>query len=294
VKFRRQEGIWDAIRARPGSAGAAGGDGWRRLVESTSPVSASAPAGWLRAATDPTRLHPRLAPDVEVAMFDTRWGSSYAMVRNPRDNIYFRLDGDEGRLAASLDGTRTIAEIAAVGLEETGVLDLDRVTAVVDLLRRNGFLEQRFVDVYASVRRRTVDRQTGFGKWMRNLFKTQTVRYRGIKRSKPADGRGGFRPGRSSGCFPGTERTLATSGAITGTSASSGRRAERCAGSGAPAAFDTDQAHDPLEGGGVAWPVVPDHLRAGDLDDVPEDHGGHDGVVERPEHGDELRDQVDR
>src|SRR5262245_9448886 len=42
--------------------------------------------------TDPSRLRPRLADDIELKRFPLRWGNDYAMAANPRAMLFFRLE----------------------------------------------------------------------------------------------------------------------------------------------------------------------------------------------------------
>src|SRR5262245_27721274 len=65
----------------------------------------------LERALDPTLLRPCLAGDVEIARFDSRWGGAHAVIHSPTRGTYLRLTGTQADLAASLDGTRTVAEL---------------------------------------------------------------------------------------------------------------------------------------------------------------------------------------
>jgi putative peptide zinc metalloprotease protein len=155
-------------------------DVWNKLAQFPALLNeATGDGALLRALRSADRglMRPKLAPDVEVAHFAPRWGSPYTMVKNPRGPVYFRLTGEEGAALALLDGTKTVKEIAAERLDESGTLDADVVIGLIDLLHRNGFLEQRWMDGLGALRRRTVDHETRFGRWMRNLFKTQTIRF---------------------------------------------------------------------------------------------------------------------
>ncbi len=45
----------------------------------------------LNLVIDPTELRPKLAEDIEIRMFDQRWGDGYVMIANPRDLLHYRL-----------------------------------------------------------------------------------------------------------------------------------------------------------------------------------------------------------
>jgi len=57
-----------AIEAAPES----GRDVWRRLED----------------MVDPAQFRPKLAPDIERKVQHLKWGNSYAVVANPRDQIH--------------------------------------------------------------------------------------------------------------------------------------------------------------------------------------------------------------
>jgi CRP-like cAMP-binding protein/Zn-dependent protease len=101
--------------------------------------------------TDPALFRPRLAGDVELKEFRLRWGNDYAMIRNPRDLIHFRLEAAEVPLVRMMDGTRTVKELVVEHLKGSGNLDLDGVIELVQQLNEGGFLDRRYVDAYAAV-----------------------------------------------------------------------------------------------------------------------------------------------
>jgi CRP-like cAMP-binding protein len=102
---------------------------------------------------DPARFRPRLAPDVELKEFPLRWGNDYAMIRNPRELIHYRLEPEEVQLVRLMDGTRTVKEIVVQRFQGSGDLDLNAVVELVRQLNEGGFLAQRYVDAYGAVRR---------------------------------------------------------------------------------------------------------------------------------------------
>jgi CRP-like cAMP-binding protein/Zn-dependent protease len=133
-------GLWDRIASAPRS-------GRRRTPR---------PAGLWRTLdrlTDPALFRPRLAGDVELKEFRLRWGNDYGMIRNPRDLIHFRLEAAEVPLVRMMDGTRTVKELVVEHLKGSGNLDLDGVIELVQQLNEGGFLDRRYVDAYAAVRR---------------------------------------------------------------------------------------------------------------------------------------------
>ncbi len=107
--------------------------------------------------TDTARVRPRVAPDVEIRDFALRWGNDYAMAKNPRDRVYYRLTPSEAQLARSMDGTRTINDLVVTNLDATGEFDADTVTDLVNSLREGGFLDGEYVDTYALIERRLRD-----------------------------------------------------------------------------------------------------------------------------------------
>jgi CRP-like cAMP-binding protein len=132
-------GIWGRLadRAAAGARDSGLKGLWRRLSD----------------RIDPARFRPRLAPDVELKEFRLRWGNDYAMIRNPRELIHYRLEPEEVRLVRLMDGTRTVKEIVVQRFQGSGDLDLNSVVELVRQLNEGGFLAQRYVDAYGAVRR---------------------------------------------------------------------------------------------------------------------------------------------
>jgi putative peptide zinc metalloprotease protein len=129
---------------------------WGRLAGPSTKKPGRRPGGlWRRLSDriDPARFRPRLAPDVEIKEFRLRWGNDYAMIRNPRDLIHYRLEPEEVELVRLMDGTRTVKQIVVERFQDSGGLDLDGVVELVRQLNEGGFLAKGFVDAYDAVRR---------------------------------------------------------------------------------------------------------------------------------------------
>ncbi len=99
-------------------------------------------------ALDPSRIRPALAPDVELARFCSRLGGEHAVLRQPRSGCYYRLTGPQADLAASLDGTRTVAQLP-VDPHGSG-LPAGEAVELVEFLRRRGCLAQPSSDAFGS------------------------------------------------------------------------------------------------------------------------------------------------
>ena len=132
-------GVWERLAAGTAGAPSRGRPGglWRRLAQ----------------RLDPARFRPILAPDVELKEFRLRWGNDYAMIRNPRDLIHYRLEPEEVELVRLMDGSRTVKEIVVERFRGSGELDLDGVVELVRELQEGGFLAGGYVDAYGAVRR---------------------------------------------------------------------------------------------------------------------------------------------
>lgn len=120
-------------------------------------------------------MKPKLASDVEVAHFTTRWGTRYTMVRSPRGPVYYRLPEAGGLLLSFFDGTRTVREIIVESLRTSASFDPAIVTDLVKLLHESGYLEQPWIDTYAAVRSRTMHthRRALAAAW--TFFRKQTI-----------------------------------------------------------------------------------------------------------------------
>ena len=102
---------------------------------------------------DPATYRPHLRPDVEVKVFNLRWGNDYAMIANPTDLLHYQLSVDDVPLIELMDGTRTVREIVVERFQESGDMQLESVANLVRELRTGNFLKDRYVDV-----RKFVDR----------------------------------------------------------------------------------------------------------------------------------------
>jgi putative peptide zinc metalloprotease protein len=88
-----------------------------------------------------------VAGDIEIKEFTVRWGNDYAIIRNPRDLIHYRLEPSEVQLLRLMDGTRTVKEIVLEHFKESGDLQVSGVADLVRQLQVGNFLDQPFVDV---------------------------------------------------------------------------------------------------------------------------------------------------
>jgi CRP-like cAMP-binding protein/Zn-dependent protease len=130
---------------------------------------------------DPAEFRPKLAPDVEVKRFSLRWGNDYAVAANPRDLVHYRLEPGEVELLALMDGSRTVREIVVERFRESGDLELSGVIDLVRQLRVGNFLETRFLDSDAIVRRALNPSSAGRRK-ARQFARTLSVDWSGAHR----------------------------------------------------------------------------------------------------------------
>ena len=109
----------ERLAASPSGAGDV--NVWSALAEALlRPKKDSGLWDLLDERTDPARLRPKLADDIEVKHFPLRWGNHYAMVANPRAMLFFRLEPWEANLLELMDGTRTVADIIVERLGGAG------------------------------------------------------------------------------------------------------------------------------------------------------------------------------
>lgn len=131
----------------------------------------------LQDALDVGRARPCLRPDAEIGDRPSRWSGREAIVHAPGTG-YLRLSGDEAEVVRKLDGTRTLAELAADDFEDDDGLAVDDLVALVWDLGRAGLLTRRPVDVYASLRTRLAPASV---RWRRRLWaalREQTLAFR--------------------------------------------------------------------------------------------------------------------
>jgi CRP-like cAMP-binding protein/Zn-dependent protease len=141
---------------------------------------------------DPVEFRPKLAPDVEVKQFSLRWGNDYAIVANPRDLLHYRLEPGEVELLSLMDGSRTVREIVVERFRESGDMELSGVADLVRQLRVGNFLETRFLDSDAIVRRALNPSSTGRRK-ARQFVRTLSVDWSGAHRMVDWSYRNGLR-----------------------------------------------------------------------------------------------------
>lgn len=149
----------DANGARPD------GDVWERIVH----------------LVDPTELRPKLADDIEIRVFEQRWGDGYVMIANPRDLLHYRLAASDLGLLQMMDGTRTVKEIVIERFEGSGEMELSTVIDLVRSLYRGNFLEQRYVDVPSMVTR-AMDPVTERRRKARQFGRTLSIEWEGAHR----------------------------------------------------------------------------------------------------------------
>ncbi|HEX9716949.1 MAG TPA: cyclic nucleotide-binding domain-containing protein [Actinomycetota bacterium] len=157
---------------------------WRTLSDRVAAQPSDGEGGlWdnLAVKVDPAEFRPKLAPDVEVKQFSLRWGNDYAVVANPRDLLHYRLEPGEVEILSLMDGSRTVREIVVERFRESGDLELSGVADLVRQLRVGNFLETRFVDSDAIVRRALNPGSTGQRK-AREFVRTLSVDWSGAHR----------------------------------------------------------------------------------------------------------------
>jgi len=151
--------------AANGEVGTSGADVWERIAH----------------LVDASELRPKLADDIEIRVFEQRWGEGYVMIANPRDLLHYRLAVSDLPLLHMMDGTRTVKEIVIERFEESGEIEL---TAVIDLVRslyQGNFLERRFVDVPSMVTR-AMDPVTERRRKAREFGRTLSIEWEGAHR----------------------------------------------------------------------------------------------------------------
>ena len=152
-------------------------------LEANGEVGTNGADVWERIAhlVDASELRPKLADDIEIRVFEQRWGEGYVMIANPRDLLHYRLAASDLPLLDMMDGTRTVKEIVIERFEESGEIEL---TAVIDLVRslyQGNFLERRFVDVPSMVTR-AMDPVTERRRKAREFGRTLSIEWEGAHR----------------------------------------------------------------------------------------------------------------
>lgn len=152
-------------------------------LEANGEVGTNGADVWERIAhlVDASELRPKLADDIEIRVFEQRWGEGYVMIANPRDLLHYRLAASDLPLLHMMDGTRTVKEIVIERFEESGEIEL---TAVIDLVRslyQGNFLERRFVDVPSMVTR-AMDPVSERRRKAREFGRTLSIEWEGAHR----------------------------------------------------------------------------------------------------------------
>ena len=137
--------------------------------------------GRLEQLVDPTTFRPKLANDIEIRVFEQRWGEGYVMIANPRDLLHYRLATSDLDLLEMMDGTRTVKEIVIERFEGSGEIELNAVIDLVRSLYQGNFLEQRFIDVPSMVTR-AMDPVSDRRRKARQFGKTLSIEWEGAHR----------------------------------------------------------------------------------------------------------------
>jgi len=135
----------------------------------------------LEELVDPAEARPALASDVELKRFSLRWGNDYAMIRNPRDLVHYRLEPAEADMVELMDGTRTVKDIVVQRMEASGDMELSVAVELVEALAAGNFLDRRFVDVEGALERALQPPPTILGRVHRFLTTLQ-VEWSGAER----------------------------------------------------------------------------------------------------------------
>lgn len=181
VRSRSKHGVRvDAIvRQRLSSAPAVDIDVWAAVARALRrPKRESELWDLLQERTDPSRFRPKLADDIEVKRFPLRWGNDYAMVANPRAMLFFRLEPWEADLLELMDGSRTVADIIVLRLEEQGDLDAGAATGLVMALQSGGFLDPHPPDVDEALKDH-LDPASPARRTLRTFMKTLSIDWSG-------------------------------------------------------------------------------------------------------------------
>jgi CRP-like cAMP-binding protein/Zn-dependent protease len=137
--------------------------------------------GRLEQLVDPTTFRPKLANDIEIRVFEQRWGEGYVMIANPRDLLHYRLATSDLDLLEMMDGTRTVKEIVIERFEGSGEIELNAVIDLVRSLYQGNFLVQRFIDVPSMVTR-AMDPVSDRRRKARQFGKTLSIEWEGAHR----------------------------------------------------------------------------------------------------------------
>ena len=144
------------------------------------------------AILDPTRWRPKLATGVEVRTFHLRWGDDYALIANPDHDSFFKLEQWEAELVGRMDGSRSVDELIVERLQEGGELDPGAVAGLVEMLRVEGLLDPRAVDLASLVADR-LDRASPGRRKLREFGKSLKIGWSGAERMTRGFYGGGLR-----------------------------------------------------------------------------------------------------
>jgi CRP-like cAMP-binding protein len=127
---------------------------------------------------DPAQFRPKLSDDIERKVQNLKWGNSYAVIANPRDQLHLQLTPKDLELLDFMDGTRTVKEIVFERFQEEGSLELESVADMVRSLYESNFLDQRYFDAEAAVTE-AMDSASTARKKARTFAKTLTISWDG-------------------------------------------------------------------------------------------------------------------
>lgn len=96
---------------------------------------------------------PRIAVPIETAHQATRRGEPYTILRNIAGNRYVRLDPREYALLELADGSHSAMDLVVADYERSGELATAKVLGLVRALRKNGFLQEPYIDTDDGLRR---------------------------------------------------------------------------------------------------------------------------------------------
>jgi len=108
----------------------------------------------LEAETDFSRSRPQLMPGYEQVGFTDRRGQQYFVLRSAGGRGYVKLGPKDLFLFSRLDGQRTVQQILTEYFKEFGTLAFSRLGSLVQELLYAGFLTQRPVRFYQTLRAR--------------------------------------------------------------------------------------------------------------------------------------------
>jgi CRP-like cAMP-binding protein/Zn-dependent protease len=135
----------------------------------------------LESRMDPGAWRPKLAADIEVRDFTTRWGKTYTMIANPRDLIHYRLESADAEIVKLLDGERTLKQLVIERFRDSGEIDVNGAARLVRELEAGNFFDRPYVDTDAAVRR-AIDPASVRRHKARQFARTLTVEWSGADR----------------------------------------------------------------------------------------------------------------